>query len=186
MEASPFLATTLWMCTRQNVTVGVPESEGRRSRPRTISRTIPHVPLLVESLFEGNNHRVGLEGVLVEQYGEVRVASVCNELIRDVRNMITGFLKKNSMELSTGRRRVPAGRSWIPLKNRETVLMVHEIAVNRVNVTEPVRFGLTKIDHRKNKGSRFRKRTSSCMRICTDRIVSSHKGGTCTSLVGRS
>ena len=49
VEASRFLATTLWMCTEQNVTVGVPESEGQRSRPRTISRTIPHVPLLVES-----------------------------------------------------------------------------------------------------------------------------------------
>ena len=49
VEASRFLATTLWMCTEQNVTVGEPESEGRRSRPRTMSRTIPHVLLLVES-----------------------------------------------------------------------------------------------------------------------------------------
>ena len=49
MEASRFLAAILWMCTDQNVTVGVPEREGRRSRPRTISRTIPEVPLLVES-----------------------------------------------------------------------------------------------------------------------------------------
>ena len=40
VEASRFLATTLWMCTVQNVTVGVPESEGRRSRPQTMSRTI--------------------------------------------------------------------------------------------------------------------------------------------------
>ena len=30
VEASRFLATTLWMCTEQNVTVGVPEREGRR------------------------------------------------------------------------------------------------------------------------------------------------------------
>ena len=37
------------MCTEQNVTVGVAESEGRRSRPRTMSRTIPHVLLLEES-----------------------------------------------------------------------------------------------------------------------------------------
>ena len=70
----------------------------------------------------------------VEQDSEVRVASVRNELIGDVRNMITGFLKNNRMELSTGSRDyiggVPAGRSWIPLKNRETVLMMHEIAVN--------------------------------------------------------
>ena len=37
------------MCTEQNETVGVPESEGRRSRPRTMSRTMPQVPLFVES-----------------------------------------------------------------------------------------------------------------------------------------
>ena len=37
------------MCTEQKVTVRVPESEGRRSRPRTTSRTTPHAPLLVES-----------------------------------------------------------------------------------------------------------------------------------------
>ena len=46
---SRFLAAALWMCAEQNVTVGVPESEGRRSRPRTMSTTMPHVPLLVES-----------------------------------------------------------------------------------------------------------------------------------------
>ena len=37
------------MCTEQNVTVGVPERDGRRSRPRTMSSTMPHVLLLVES-----------------------------------------------------------------------------------------------------------------------------------------
>ena len=61
---------------------------------------------------------------------------------------------------------------------------MHDIAVNSVNVTEPVGFGLTKFDRRKNQGSRFRKRTSSCTRIRTDRIVGSHLGGTGTSLVG--
>ena len=54
VEASRFLATTLWMCTEQNVTVGVPEREGRRSRLRTMSRTIPHVSLLVESSLKAN------------------------------------------------------------------------------------------------------------------------------------
>ena len=43
MDASRFLATTLWICTEQNVTVGVPERDGRRSRARTMSSTIPHV-----------------------------------------------------------------------------------------------------------------------------------------------
>ena len=47
LEASRFLATALWMCT-EHVTVGVPESE-LRSGPRTMSRTILHVLLLVES-----------------------------------------------------------------------------------------------------------------------------------------
>jgi len=49
VDASRFLATTLWMCTEQNVTVGVPDVEGRRSRARTMSKTIPHVCLLVDS-----------------------------------------------------------------------------------------------------------------------------------------
>ena len=39
--------------------------------------------------------------------------------------------------------------------------MMHEIAVSSINVTDPIRFGLTKFDHRKNKGSWFRERTSS-------------------------
>ena len=99
--------------------------------------------------------------------------------------MITGLLKNNLMELFTGSRDniggVPVLRSWIPLKNRETVLMMHEIAVNSINVTEPIRFGLTKFDHRKNKGSWFRERTCSCTRIGTNRTVGSRKGGTCTS-----
>ena len=37
------------MSTEQKVTVGDPERDGRRRRPRTMSKTIPHVPLLVES-----------------------------------------------------------------------------------------------------------------------------------------
>ena len=138
------------MCTEQNVTVGVPESEGRRSRPRTMSRTIPPGTFACGVYLVREHCRVRLEGVLVEQDGEVRVASTHKELIRDVRDMITGFLKNNRMELSTGRRNdiggVPSGRSWIPLKDRETVLMMHEITLSRINVTMPFRSGLTKID----------------------------------------
>ena len=37
------------MCTEQKVTVGEPERDGRLRRPRTMSKTIPQVPLLVES-----------------------------------------------------------------------------------------------------------------------------------------
>ena len=43
------------MCTEQNVTVGVPESEGRRSSPRTMSSTMPQVPLFVESSLNASN-----------------------------------------------------------------------------------------------------------------------------------
>ena len=58
--------------------------------------------------------------MIVDQDSEVRVASVRHELIGDVRNMITGFLKNNRMELSTGSGdnvgRISARRAWIPLK----------------------------------------------------------------------
>ena len=77
------------MCTEQNVTVGVPEGEAQQSSndeqyhaPRTFAYGV---------FFEGENHRTRLKGVLVEQDGEVRVASVSDELIDDVRDMITGF-----------------------------------------------------------------------------------------------
>ena len=91
------------MCTEQNVTVGAPEREGRRSRPRTSSRTILHVPLLVESSLKAKTRGSGSKVVPVEQDSKVRVASVRKELIRDVRNMITGFLKNNRKEPSTCR-----------------------------------------------------------------------------------
>ena len=82
--------------------------------------------------------------------------------------------------------RISARQAWIPLEKRKTILMMHEITVGCFNITVPIRFGLTKVDHRKNKGSWFRERTSSCTRICTNRNVGSRKGGTCTSLVGSS
>ena len=92
------------------------------------------------------------------------------------------------MKLTTGSRdnvgRISARRAWISLEERKTILMMNEIAVNSINVTEPIGFGLTKFDHRKNKGSRFRKRTSFCTRICIDRTVGSRKDCTRTSLAG--
>ena len=77
------------------------------------------------------------------------------------------------MKPSTGRGNdiggVPARRAWIPLKDRETVLMMHEVAVGCVNASKPVRFGLPKFfDHRKNQGSRFRKRTIAAERTGCD------------------
>ena len=49
MRASHFLATLLWTWTEQNVTVGEPEREGRRSRPRITRAAITHVSLLDEA-----------------------------------------------------------------------------------------------------------------------------------------
>ena len=46
--------------------------------------------------------------------------------------------------------RISARRAWIPLKKGKAKLMVHEIAVNCVNVTKSVGLGLSKIDHGKN------------------------------------
>ena len=63
---------------------------------------------------------------------------------------------------------------------------MHEIAVGSVNVTNPVRFGLPNFDHGKDQGPRFRKRTCSCTKISTNRIVGSRKGGTGTSHGGSS
>ena len=53
-----------------------------------------HVPrfLAGRRFIEGEDRRVGLEGVLLEQDGKVRVASVRNELVGDVRYVVTGVL----------------------------------------------------------------------------------------------
>ena len=63
--------------------------------------------------------------MIVEQDSEVRVASVRHELIGDVRNMITGFLLNNRIELSTGSRddvgRISSRWAWIPLKGRNDI-----------------------------------------------------------------
>ena len=93
-----------------------------------------------------------------------------NELIGNVRNMITGFLKNNCMEPSTGRcdniGEGPARR------DRETVLMMHEIAVGCTNVTKPVKFGLQNLTIGRTRARGLRK-TSTCSRIFTHRILGS-------------
>ena len=115
-----------------------------------MSKTVLHVLLLVESTLYVSTVGSGSKGVLVEQDSEVCVASTHKELIRDVRNMITGFLKNNRMKLTTGSgdnvSRIPARRTWIPLKESKSILMMHEITVSCINVTKPFRFGLTRID----------------------------------------
>ena len=95
---------------------------------------------------ECENYRVRLKGILVEQDSEVHVVSVRPELIEDVRNMITGFLKNNRMKLTTGSGdnvgRISARQAWIPLNKGKAELMVHEIAVNCVSATKSVGLGL--------------------------------------------
>ena len=109
------------MCTEQNVTVGVPASEGRRSSARTMRENHAPSTFTCGALPEDKHHKVRLKGVLVEHDSEVRVASVRNELLGDVRNMITGFLKNNRMIPSASRCNdiggVPARWAWVPLKN---------------------------------------------------------------------
>ena len=80
------------MCTEQKVTVGEPVMDGRLRKPRTMSKIIPHVPLLVESALNELTIGSGLKSVLVEQDSDVRVVSEGHKLIRDVLNMITGLL----------------------------------------------------------------------------------------------
>ena len=89
------------------------------------------------------------------------------------------------MKLSTGSGdkvgRICARRAWIPLKKGKAELMLHEIAVDCVNVTKSVGFWLPKIDHGKNQCPWFRKKTFDCTRIRTHRIVGSRKNGARTS-----
>ena len=106
-----------------------------------------HVPLLVEISLKARTTGSGSMSWIARSVLPIRR----NELIGDVRDMITGFWKNNRMEPSgSGRNEnggVPARRAWIPLKDRETVLMTHEVAVGCVNASKPVRFGLPKFDH---------------------------------------
>ena len=134
------------MYTEQNVTVGDPERDGRRRRPRTMSKTIPHVPLLVESTLYVRTIGVKLKEVNTEQDSKVRIAAAHKELLRDARDVITGFLKNNCMILTTvsgdNVSRISARRAWIPLKEGKTKLMMHEITVGCINTTVPFRFGI--------------------------------------------
>ena len=127
-----------------------------------MSKTIPHVPFACGVYLVCENYRVRLKGVFIEKDSKVRFAGAHKELLRDVRDVITGFLKNNRMELSTGSGdivgRISARRAWIPLKKGKTELMMHEIAVGCVNVTNRVRFGLPKFDHGKDQGQWFRKK----------------------------
>ena len=63
-----------------------------------MSKTILHVSLLVESTLYVRT----FGSCLIEQDSKVRIAGGHKELLRDVRDVITGFLKNNCMKLTTG------------------------------------------------------------------------------------
>ena len=90
-----------------------------------MSETIPPSTFARGVNLVWEDYRVRLKGVLVEQDSKVRVASVRNELISDVRNVITGFSKNNCMKLTTGSRdkvrRISARGTWIPLEERDGI-----------------------------------------------------------------
>ena len=125
-----------------------------------------------------------LEGVLVEQDGKVRVASVRNELIGDVRYVVTGFLQDDCVESSASGGNdlcgIPARWAWIPLQNGEAILVMHEVTVHVISVTKPRRFGLTKTDHGQDQRAWLRESATSSTWVCADAMVGSRQGGTCT------
>ena len=119
MEASRFLATTLWICAEQNVTVGDPERE-RTTKQGTDNEQHRAPSIFARRLnLKRDNKRVWFKGVLVEEDGKIRVVSVRKEIIRDVRDMVAGFQEDNCMEFATGSGdnigRISARRAWIPL-----------------------------------------------------------------------
>ena len=62
------------MCTEQKVTVGDPERDGRRRRPRTMSKTITPRTFACGVNLVCENYRVRLKGVFIEQDSKVRIA----------------------------------------------------------------------------------------------------------------
>ena len=54
---------------------------------------------------------------------------------------------------------------------------MHEIAISCVKISVPFRFGLTKVDPRKNESTRLRKRNRPSTCICISKIVRSHCEG---------
>ena len=98
-----------------------------------MSKTIPQVPLLVESALNVRTIGSGSKVSLLSKIARSVFVGVRPELIGDVRNMITGFLKNNRMKLSTGSGdnvgRISARRAWIPLKKGKAELMMHEMTV---------------------------------------------------------
>ena len=67
-------------------------------------RPVPPSPTCLAGR-SGEDSGVGLERVLVEQDSEIGATRVRDELVRDSRSMITGFLEDNRMKSTAGRRK---------------------------------------------------------------------------------
>ena len=98
-------------------------------------------------------------------------------MIKDVRDMVAGFLKDKCMKPTTGGRddvgRISARRAWIPLKEGKAKLMVHEIAVNCGNGAKSVGLGLPETDHGKNHCPWFGEEACVCTKIGANRVMGS-------------
>ena len=95
-----------------------------------MSRTMPNVPLLVESSLSAKTAGSGSKVSLLSKMARSVLPGVRNELIGDVRDMIAGFLKDKPHETvhtvaaallggggGEGREGFSARWAWVPLKN---------------------------------------------------------------------
>ena len=142
-----------------------------------MTKTIPQEDLLVESALNVRTMGSGSTESFVEQDSKVHVVGVRSEVIRDVRDMVAGFLKDNCMKSTTGGRddvgRISARRAWIPLKEGKSELMVHEITISCGNGAGSIGLGLSKIDHRKNHCLWFGEESCICTKIGANRVMGS-------------
>ena len=97
-------------CARKGRTTQQGANNEQHHAPRIFARRVG---------LERKDCGVRLKSVLVEQDSKVHVVGVCSKVIRDVRDMVTGFLKNNCMEPTAGGRddvgTISARWAWIPL-----------------------------------------------------------------------
>ena len=101
---------------------------------------MPHVSLLVEALLKAKTAGLGSKVSLQSRMARSVFAGERNDLVGDVRNMVTGFLQDDCMKSSASGGhdlcRIPARWSWIPLQNGEVISMMRELTVRIVNVAQ--------------------------------------------------
>ena len=127
---------------------------------------------------KGPDRWIGRRGVLVEQDGEVRVASVRNELAGDVGNVIPGFLSASRGYDLSG---IPACWTRDEIDGALAGLGSPNLTMGRTTSGGLGRPNRTIGDCR----SGLRERTTSSTWVCTDGRVGSRQGGTSTLFVGR-